>query len=256
MYMIYKGFSLSSSKSDDQSPAMPEPPPPPLQTPIWIRLSDDLFPLLFFPLTALALYCPAMADAPRGDHVILWEIFRGLDWRWSELDRILFIGFLDKPRFQPLMFFLHFLQAKLFGQTFWLYHLVSVVLHGLNAFLLFRIAHMLGDEGGPVPVPAASLAAGADSFVLRFGFIAVVRHAGAATLETFTPEGGCAASGRYLDFVFDDGEPTLAEDQVGAGRLVFGRCRNGKKTVLFESDPVAIEFNRLNLFEFGRVRDR
>lgn len=123
-------------------------------SPLWTRLWEGIFPLLFFPLATLALYWAAMEDAPRGDQVILWEIYRGLDWRWSELADILFVSFLDKPRFQPLMFFLHFLQAKLFGQTFWLYHLVNVVLHGLNAFLLFRIARLLGQDWLPAFVVA------------------------------------------------------------------------------------------------------
>ncbi len=152
--MIYKSSCVNLSETEDRPPAVAEPPPQPRETALWVRVSDDLFPLLFFILATLALYWPAMADAPRGDHVILWEIFRGFDWRWSAIDRILFVGFLDKPRFQPLMFFLHFLQAKLFGQTFWLYHLVNVVLHGLNAFLLFRIARMLRQDWLPAFVVA------------------------------------------------------------------------------------------------------
>jgi len=123
-------------------------------SPLWTRLWEGIFPLLFFPLATLALYWAAMEDAPRGDQVILWEIYRRLDWRWSELADILFVSSLDKPRFQPLTFFLHFLQAKLFGQTFWLYHLVNVVLHGLNAFLLFRIARLLGQDWLPAFVVA------------------------------------------------------------------------------------------------------
>jgi hypothetical protein len=115
--------------------------------------------------------------------------------------------------------------------------------------------HVLGDDGRVLPVPGALLDAGAESFVLRFGFIAVVRQAGAATLEIFTPVGGCAAGGWYLDFTFNEGQPALAGDQLGFGRLVFGRCDAGGKTVLFESDPVMVEFNRLNLFEFGRAKD-
>jgi hypothetical protein len=115
--------------------------------------------------------------------------------------------------------------------------------------------HVLGDEERAMPVPSALLDAGTDSFVLRFGFIAVVRQAGAATLEIFTPEGGCAAAGRYLDFAFDEGQPALGADQLGFGHLVFERCDGGEKTALFESDPVMVEFNRLNLFEFGRAKD-
>jgi hypothetical protein len=133
---------------------MPDPLAKPARSELWTRLWDGIFPLLLFPLITLALYWPAMEDVPRGDHVILWEIYRGQDWRWSEIEEILFVSFLDKPRFQPLMFFLHFLQAKLFGQTFWLYHLVNVVLHGLNAFLLFRIARALDQDWLPSMVVA------------------------------------------------------------------------------------------------------
>jgi hypothetical protein len=140
---------VSPPESHDPSSAMPDALARPVHSQLWTRLSEGLFPLLFFPLATLALYWAAMEDVPRGDHVILWEIFRGLDWRWSEINEILFVSFLDKPRFQPLMFFLHFLQAKLFGQTFWLYHLVNVVLHGLNAFLLFRIARALDQDWLP-----------------------------------------------------------------------------------------------------------
>ena len=146
---------MSPTESQDRSTAAPEPPARPISSPLPTRPWDDILPLLFFPLVTLALYWPGMEDVPRGDQVALWEIFRRLDWRWSELNQILFVSFLDKPRFQPLMFLLHFVQAKLFGHTFWLYHLVNVVLHGLNAFLLFRIARMLDQDW--LPAFAAAL---------------------------------------------------------------------------------------------------
>lgn len=146
---------MNPPESHDPSFAVPDSLARPSRSPLWTRLWDGLFPLLFFPLATLALYWAAMEDVPRGDQVILWEIFRRLDWRWSELDEILFVSFLDKPRFQPLMFFLHFLQVKLFGETFWLYHLVNIVLHGLNAFLVFRIARALDQDW--LPAFAAAL---------------------------------------------------------------------------------------------------
>lgn len=130
-------------ETNDPAPATADYPAEPSHGPLWPRLWDGLFPLSVFTLVTLALYWAAMRDAPRGDQVVLWEIFRNLEWRWSAPGEILFIDLGNEPRFQPLMFFLQFLQAKLFGQAFWAYHLLSVLLHGLNAFLLFRIARAL-----------------------------------------------------------------------------------------------------------------
>lgn len=42
-----------------------------------------------------------------------------------------------------------------------------------------------------------------------------------AAMEIFTPEGGCATAGWYLDFAFDKSQPAIEDDQLG-----FGRARN------------------------------
>jgi hypothetical protein len=70
---------VNPPESHDPSFAMPDSLARPARSPLWTRLWDGIFPLLFFPLATLALYWAAMEDVPRGDQVILWEIFRRLD---------------------------------------------------------------------------------------------------------------------------------------------------------------------------------
>ncbi len=72
-----------------------------------------------------------------------------------------------------------------------------------------------------------------------------------ATLEIFTPEGGCATAGWYLDFAFDKSQPALEGDQLG-----FGRARNSyylvHDAVLARKAPTLdpIDLSEMN-FELG-----
>ena len=70
-------------ESDDPAPAPADSPAEPAHGPLWTRLWDGSVPLSTFIAATLALDSAALDDVPRGNQVILWEIFRTLAWAYS-----------------------------------------------------------------------------------------------------------------------------------------------------------------------------
>jgi hypothetical protein len=95
--------------------------------------------IFFFALTTL-LYVEILNDLPRADHLVFISNFREGGISFEDLKRTVFFEFFGSDkRFQPLAFPLVYLQWKLFGTHFSLYHLTTNAIHALNATLLFLL---------------------------------------------------------------------------------------------------------------------
>jgi len=96
----------------------------------------------FFLFFTLVTFRYTLFEVLRADHAVTFSVIKHVEFTWGNLPRIMFVEFFGDKRFQPLAYLLHYFQLRAFGSEFLLYHLVSILLHVLNATLLFVLVRI------------------------------------------------------------------------------------------------------------------
>ena len=176
--------------------------------------------------------------APTNDVIATTRRF--LDTRADEEDR-LFIAASTYPAHEHLALGSDILPLIIFGND-------KRVTQNLR-----DATHILANSHAPVPVPDALRRRSSGAFIVRFGFW-LEAAAGWSEIPIFVPLEGCSEHGWYIDFVFEERQPVLKDDEYGLGHIVFGRCAAGGKQPVFESAPLILRTQQMNLFHFGRTQ--